>query len=149
MDQVVCIVDSWNGRDWGTYVDRIMPACCPKKGGIYTIKGINDHPRFPGYFFYEFPGENAWDVRAFRPVKRTSIDLFRKLLVPTPNKREPVSCWKSETAASGEGRMSLRPTIEKSGDDSFQERLRLGLDYLRHRSPSLFRFVIRHQSLLR
>ena len=93
--QVVCLSSDW--------VDR--PIISPVEGGVYTIRGfLNDGDNF-GFYFEEFINkkynlrfsdssirklEPAFNSKKFRPVKKTNIDIFHRILNNVPNKSEKV-----------------------------------------------------------
>jgi hypothetical protein len=80
--QVVCASDVYHAEFPGPRV---------YKGGIYTISEFLDTPVYGLALQFEeirwegapnfYPGYRA---AAFRPVKTTSIEVFTKLLAPTP-----------------------------------------------------------------
>ena len=85
---VICICDQWsNEPTW-----RAAVRSYPKLGGIYTIRDICDREGAVGLMFEEIwhePAlfcvglvEPAFNIKRFRPVRKSSIDVFRKLLVP-------------------------------------------------------------------
>jgi hypothetical protein len=91
--QVVCIDADWSGKfDMGDCPNR------PVKGEVYTIRGFRapPHPEGVGVFLEEvvnapFDYGMFGDVREpcfraarFRPVRKTDISIFHKLLAPTP-----------------------------------------------------------------
>ena len=78
-DLVVCV----NGV-WIEILTNRLPPNSPVKGGVYTVVGRCIHDGVDGYFLAEFPSDTTWAVDQFRPVRRTSIEVFRKLLAPTP-----------------------------------------------------------------
>lgn len=85
---VVCIDDLWIGRH-----DVPMPIC-PINGVIYTVREFDPvpDPGYPGVSFIRLEEirnppepnrlEASFDIRQFRPVKRTSIESLRALLNP-------------------------------------------------------------------
>src|SRR6266566_2740334 len=88
--QVYCIRD-----DWEIYEDEISP----KKGNIYTIRSmemINDYEygeclglRFkeivnPVLTYTDGIGEAIFHALCFRPIKETSIDVFKAILKKIP-----------------------------------------------------------------
>ena len=90
--RVVCVcVQFSKERAWRNVV-RVFP----KHGAIYTIRSICEAGDLIGFCFEEFvnpPGhfsrgivEPAFDSRRFRPVRTTSIQVFRELLVPNPER---------------------------------------------------------------
>jgi len=86
--RVVCVCDNFSREPVWRSVVRVFP----KRGGIYTIRSICEAGGLIGFCFEEFvnpPGhfsrgfvEPAFDSRRFRPVRTTSIEVFRRLLVP-------------------------------------------------------------------
>jgi hypothetical protein len=66
----------------------------PKLGGVYTIRDICDREGVIGLMFEEIwhaPAmfcvglvEPAFLAKRFRPVRRTNIDIFKKMLEPAP-----------------------------------------------------------------
>lgn len=88
--RVVCVDDRFSQRpDWRQAV-RIFP----KLNSIYTIREIFADDILVGLCFEEFSNppaqfsngflEPAFNSRHFRPVRETSIEVFRKLLAPNP-----------------------------------------------------------------
>jgi hypothetical protein len=77
MDQVVCIRDDWIAEG------RALPAACPVKGRIYTIVKTERGRRWMYYFLAELSGTDCWNEEAFRPVKKTDIGIFTKMLKST------------------------------------------------------------------
>jgi|SRR5262245_37072607 len=86
--QVVCIDDRFSKRqDWRRAV-RVFP----KLNSIYTIREIYAEGDLIGFCFYEITNpqshfargyyEPAFNSRNFRPVKKTSIELFERMLAP-------------------------------------------------------------------
>jgi hypothetical protein len=86
--RVVCIVEGelWNPQP---------PSQRPERGMVYTIRELTNYAppglRFeeivnPTLNYCEALGEMCFDATCFRPVKDTSIDVFTKLLNPTPTK---------------------------------------------------------------
>jgi len=90
--QVVCI----RSTGWSTPEGVAPPpgVIIPEAKRIYTIRGAYDYGFMLGLCFEEivnktFPctgygGEPHFDAAAFRPCKTTSIEIFQKLLAPTP-----------------------------------------------------------------
>ena len=87
--QVVCVNDRFScDMRWRQTV-RIFPIV----NSIYTIREIHVEGPLVGFCFYQILnpctwfaagfGEPAFNSRNFRPVKTTSIEVFKKLLVPT------------------------------------------------------------------
>jgi hypothetical protein len=93
--QVVCI--SGNSRFWPNEYWRKAVKTLPRLHGIYTVREIRQADELtglcleeivnpPAHFARRFETvflEPAFDVKHFRPVKRTSIEVFRKLLAPS------------------------------------------------------------------
>ncbi len=86
--QVACIHDGpWKGG-WET--DR-----CPVYGGIYTIREVVPHLDTIGLTFEEIVNipcplghiECIFQWDNFKPIKKTDISIFKKLLSPTPKQR--------------------------------------------------------------
>jgi hypothetical protein len=87
--QVVCVFDSW--------IDP-RGAATPKNGLVYTVREIVDAAPWLGLRFEEIVNpvldhdegvmECDFDARAFRPVRTTSIEVFERLLAPSPKERE-------------------------------------------------------------
>jgi len=87
--QVVCVNDRFS-RDmrWRQTVRNF-----PILNSIYTIREIYVEGPLVGFCFQEILnpctwfaagfGEPAFNSRNFRPVKTTSIEVFKKLLLPT------------------------------------------------------------------
>jgi hypothetical protein len=90
--QVVCIDDRFSDHE----IWRRAVRSFPKLHGIYTIREIVESDGLLGFCFYEITNpraefcngylEPAFKSRNFRPVKKTSIEIFERLLVPA----EPV-----------------------------------------------------------
>lgn len=83
--QVVCII----GNDGYWYDFRTQtptPGPHPQKGGVYTIRWITTYPgcKALGFDFEEILGDNQYRSDHFRPVKKTSIEIFTKVLAPAP-----------------------------------------------------------------
>jgi hypothetical protein len=87
--QVVCVDDVFSKReDW-----RCTVRVFPKLHAIYTIREIVDYGDLIGFCFYEIRNprahfskgyhEPAFNARNFRPVRRTSIEVFERLLAPS------------------------------------------------------------------
>ncbi len=87
---VVCICDKWSHEpSWRAAVHTF-----PKLGGIYMIRDICDREGTIGLMFEEIWHEPAWfcvglvepafNAKRFRPVKKTNIDIFKKMLEPVP-----------------------------------------------------------------
>ncbi|MDR6952319.1 hypothetical protein J2X65_001674 [Ancylobacter sp. 3268] len=78
-----CIDDAWGPctDGFGNVVENINPA--PVKGCVYTVREV--YP-FMGAIFIglvEFSPDDGFRARRFRPVRPTSIEVFRDLLAPT------------------------------------------------------------------
>ncbi len=93
--QVVCINDEFSPDPHWRRTVRTFPFL----HGIYTIREIHVEPPLVGFCFYEFGNPRSWfgigyaepafNCRNFRPVKKTNIEAFEKLLAPvdgTPRK---------------------------------------------------------------
>lgn len=88
--QVVCINDRFSQEPYWRSTVRVFP----RLNAIYTIREIHLAGELIGFCFYEIvhqPAqfreglhEPAFNSRNFRPVKKTSIEAFRKLLAPSP-----------------------------------------------------------------
>jgi hypothetical protein len=87
---VICICDRWsNEPTWRAAVHTF-----PKLGGIYTIRDICPRVDVVGLVFEEIWHEPAWfcvglvepafNIKRFRPVRKSNIDLFKKMLEPAP-----------------------------------------------------------------
>lgn len=88
-EQVVCIV---RNSGWYANHDGSEPISAPIKGRIYTVAavlpgGANDPAEV--YLAFEEIAEE-WEAYGFRPVKKTSIDIFTSMLTPAPKVKEPV-----------------------------------------------------------
>jgi len=86
-DQVVCIHHfskeaDYPGLSW------------PQKGQVYTVRELTSHGTGPGLRLVEIVNppimhsnvgmdEPAYARCRFRPVRKTSIEVFQKMLVPT------------------------------------------------------------------
>jgi hypothetical protein len=92
--QVVCIDTNYSREPtWRAAVRRF-----PELYMVYTIRSIRFADPLIGFCFEEIvhpPAhfsvgwvEPAFDSRRFRPVKKTSIEVFRKLLLPTDPQRK-------------------------------------------------------------
>jgi hypothetical protein len=93
--QVVCVDDKFSKReDWRRTV-RVFPLL----HSIYTIREIVQEGELIGFYFYEITNprahfakgylEPAFNSRNFRPVRKTSIEIFERLLVPNDLVRAP------------------------------------------------------------
>jgi len=86
--QVVCVDGVFSPDPYWRSTVRTFP----KLHGIYTIREIRRGDRLVGFCFYEFANprarfaagifEPAFNAKNFRPVRKTSIEVFRRLLVP-------------------------------------------------------------------
>ena len=88
---VICICDQWsNEPTWRAAVQTY-----PKLGGIYTIRDICPRVDLIGLLFEEIwhepamfcigPVEPAFNIKRFRPVRKSNIDIFKKMLEPASN----------------------------------------------------------------
>lgn len=78
---VECIDDRWGRKD-----GLPMTGTQPVKGCIYTISDVEDDD---GRFFLvlrEIGDQSSFCSRQFRPVQTPSIDCFRQLLAPLPER---------------------------------------------------------------
>jgi hypothetical protein len=86
--QVVCVNDNFSPRvAWRRTVRTF-----PRLHAVYTIRGICHSGGLVGLYFCEIENppalfgdglaEAAFNSRNFRPVRKTSIDIFEKLLAP-------------------------------------------------------------------
>jgi len=86
--QVVCVNDVFSACPYW----RGAVTAFPVLRGVYTIRHMREAHGLIGLCFYEIVSphadfsegyvEPAFNSRNFRPVKRTSIDVFERLLVP-------------------------------------------------------------------
>jgi len=86
--QVVCVNDVFSACPYW----RAAVTAFPVLHGIYTIRHIREAHGLIGLCFHEIVSphrdfaegyvEPAFNSRNFRPVKRTDIEIFKKLLVP-------------------------------------------------------------------
>ncbi len=87
---VVCICDQWsNEPTWRAAVHTF-----PKLQGIYTIRDICDREGLTGLMFEEIWHEPAWfcvglvepafNAKRFRPIRKSNIGIFKKILEPAP-----------------------------------------------------------------
>lgn len=85
---VICICDRWSTEPtWRAAVHTF-----PKLGGIYTIREICDRVGIIGLMFEEIRHGPAWfcvgyvepafNAKRFRPVRRSNIDILKKMLEP-------------------------------------------------------------------
>jgi hypothetical protein len=95
--RVVCVCVDFSREPVWRRAIRVFP----KLNGIYTIRSIREVGPLVGLCFHEMvhaPAhfaegfvEPAFDSRRFRPLRNTSIEVFRTLLAPLERKphREP------------------------------------------------------------
>src|ERR1700728_2881176 len=90
--QVVCVSDRFSTCPYWRRAVRTLP----RRNAIYTIReireGYGDQYGLIGFCFYELTNPRVYFERGFvepgffsshfRPVRKTSIELFEKLLVP-------------------------------------------------------------------
>lgn len=100
--QVVCIDDDWKPAPGPLGISA------PVRGQVYTVREIgkgvttadgSHHPDFVGIKLEEIHnppdiptpgrGEVVFNIIAFRPVKKTSIEEFTKILDNAPKRLEP------------------------------------------------------------
>jgi hypothetical protein len=90
--QVVCVnIDFSREPTWRAAVKTF-----PQMNSVYTIRSICEAGDLIGFCFHEFVNppahfsrgfaEPAFDSRRFRPVRRTNIEVFEKLLAPIDRK---------------------------------------------------------------
>lgn len=85
--QVVCIIDDWDAEEY--------PITCPKINQIYTVREIRLTPedqvqcsilleeiRNEVMQWKTCACEPHFDIRGFRPVKKTDISMFNSMLAP-------------------------------------------------------------------
>ena len=87
--QVVCVNGQFSPRPYWRSTVRTFP----QLHSIYTIRDICTAGDLVGLYFHEILNPRAWfgpefvepafNSRNFRPVKRTSIEVFERLLAPT------------------------------------------------------------------
>ena len=91
--QVVCVdVNFSREPTWRSAVRNF-----PKLSGVYTIRDMRVEGELIGLCFLEIINarasfssgyvEAAFDSRKFRPLRRTSIEVFEKLLAPVAGKK--------------------------------------------------------------
>lgn len=86
-DQVVCVVK-------GPWIDpttsEVVLGPVPVLNGIYTVVDALGEGDNAGYSLAEFPLPQPyyWATSGFRPVKQTSIAVFRALLAPIETKEK-------------------------------------------------------------
>lgn len=91
--QVVCVdVNFSREPTWRSAVRKF-----PKLRGVYTIRDMRIEGELIGLCFQEIINaranfssgyvEAAFDSRKFRPLRRTSIEVFEKLLAPVAGKK--------------------------------------------------------------
>ncbi len=86
--QVVCVNDVFSSCAYW----RAALTAFPRLNGIYTIRHMREAHGLLGLCFYEIVSppaqfsegfvEPAFNSKNFRPVRATSIEVFRKLLAP-------------------------------------------------------------------
>jgi hypothetical protein len=87
---VVCISDRFSDEPiWRRSIHTL-----PKLRAIYTIRDICYVGELVGLMFVEILHEPAWfgnelaepafNAKNFRPVRKTNIDIFKKMLEPSP-----------------------------------------------------------------
>jgi hypothetical protein len=87
---VICICDQWSHEPtWRPAVHTF-----PKLRGIYTIRDICDREGVIRLMFEEIwhkpamfcvgPAEPAFNAKRFRPLKKSNIEIFKKMLEPEP-----------------------------------------------------------------
>jgi hypothetical protein len=87
--QVVCINDKFSDNvGWRSTVRSF-----PRLHSVYTIREIIRDDPLVGFCFYELVNERhrfrsgyhepAFNSRNFRPVKKTSIEIFHRLMAPS------------------------------------------------------------------
>ena len=91
--QVVCVdVNFSRERTWRSAIRKF-----PKLKDVYTIRDMRAEGDLVGLCFEEIINaranfssghvEAAFDSRKFRPLRRTSIEVFERLLAPVANKK--------------------------------------------------------------
>jgi hypothetical protein len=85
---VVCVNDRFSPCEYW----RAAVSSFPKLNAIYTIRSMREAHGLLGLCFYEIVSrpaefsegfvEPAFNSKNFRPVKKTSIDVFERLLAP-------------------------------------------------------------------
>jgi hypothetical protein len=93
--QVICVSDSWLPNELWHRTVRTFP----QLNSIYTIHEIRRGASLIGFCFCEFVNprahfrsgclEPAFKSQNFRPVRKTSIELFERLLVPADSTAAP------------------------------------------------------------
>lgn len=83
--RVVCIHNgSWVTLD-GFAAGELFRV--PRKGEVFTVAAIDDSDGSGTYLgFAECAPDHGYDSRHFRPVKKTSISVFTRMLIPKPKK---------------------------------------------------------------
>jgi hypothetical protein len=86
--QVVCVNDVFSPEPYWRSTVRAFPHL----HSIYTIREIRHGDQLTGFCFYEIVNPRAWfaagflepafNTKNFRPVRKTSIAVFRELLAP-------------------------------------------------------------------
>jgi hypothetical protein len=92
--RVVCVCVNFSDEP----VWRSVVHVFPRLGCVYTVRSICEVDDLIGFCFEEMvnpPGlfsrgftEPAFDSRRFRPLRTTSIDVFKQLLGPVPTQQE-------------------------------------------------------------
>ena len=93
--QVVCVATRFSRNAyWRASVNTF-----PQLHGIYTIRDMCAENDLVGLYFCEIHNPRAWfrlgfvepafSTVNFRPVRKTSIEVFHKLLVPAPKELVP------------------------------------------------------------
>jgi hypothetical protein len=89
--RVVCISDRFSDEpSW-----RAAVCTFPKLGSVYTIRDICHRVDLVGLLLEEIWHEPAWfcvgfvepafNIKHFRPLRKTNVDIFKKMLEPAPN----------------------------------------------------------------
>lgn len=89
--QVICISDRFSDEPvWRRAIHTL-----PKLRAVYTIRDICYVGELVGLMFEEILHEPAWfgnelaepafNAKNFRPVRKTNLDVFRKMLEPSPH----------------------------------------------------------------
>ena len=79
--QKVCRKDNWPWL-WVEFSETEVPEA--KFGVVYTISSLSSDHNCIWLEFAELGTDNQFDASDFRPVRPTSIECFRSLLMPTP-----------------------------------------------------------------
>jgi hypothetical protein len=97
--RVVCISEEFSKAAYWREVARVLP----QLKRIYTIRGICEDDGLVGFYLEEILNpkghfrsgydEPAFNIKNFRPLKETSIEVFKKMLEPVKSdaKREAVN----------------------------------------------------------